>query len=301
MVVGAGLAGFFAALSAGRSGAKVALVEKQGVMGTTVFASGIMYVAQDADGVDAMYDKWIENAVTTCEYPTADRVRALCEVSPGVLGMLDDLGVRYTIGKTGNLVPVSSTRMLRNNVPIKLGTAAPLAKGSEALMRALQAACPDNGVDLYVWIMDDLLSYTENGMHNVQAYKADTIEELAEKIGVDAGVLSESLDSYNAACEAGEDADFGKDPQYLVAMENGPFYVVLAYSIIRAIAGGMKTDGDFAVVREDGTEIPGLYAAGIASSREFWGDYYPGAQAITLCTHGGYVAGRNAAEHALGK
>lgn len=460
VVVGAGLAGFFAALSAGRSGAKVALVEKQGVMGTSVFASGIMYIAQDPDGVDAMYDKWIENAVTTCEYPTADRVRALCEVSPEVLGMLDDLGVRYTIGKTGNLVPVSSTRMLRNNVPIKLGTAAPLAKGGEALMRTLQAACPDNGVDLYmdtpvtslltsadgtvtgvmcetargvktfnaravilasgdysrnpsmvkqlcpesihditstaagntgeclqmamdagaavyesqqamsgslafdptnmpvcgqpfdefpytcmlvdysgqrkvredapnnhvqhqyfkdadrpcagwaimdaaqarnVWIMDDLLSYTENGMHNVQAYKADTIEELAEKIGVDASVLSESLDSYNAACEAGEDDEFGKDPQYLVAMENGPFYAVLSYSIIRAIAGGMKTDGDFAVVREDGTEIPGLYAAGIASSREFWGDYYPGAQAITLCTHGGYVAGRNAAEHALGK
>ena len=150
VVVGAGLAGFFAALSAGRSGAKVALVEKQGVMGTSVFASGIMYIAPTEDDVDAMYDKWIESAVTTCEYPTADRVRALCEVSPEVLAMLDDLGVSYTIGKTGNLVPVSSTRMLRNNVPIKLGTAEPLAKGGEALMRALQAAGPDNGVDLFM-------------------------------------------------------------------------------------------------------------------------------------------------------
>ena len=152
-----------------------------------------------------------------------------------------------------------------------------------------------------VWIMDDLLAYTEAGMHNVQAYKADTIEELAEKMGVDASTLADSLASYNAACEAGEDKEFGKDAEYLVALDKAPYYAVLSYSIIRAIAGGMKTDGDFAVIREDGTEIPGLYAAGIASSREFWGDYYPGAQAITLCTHGGYVSGRNAAAYALGK
>ncbi len=84
-------------------------------------------------------------------------------------------------------------------------------------------------------------------------------------------------------------------------MDKAPYYAVLAYSFISAISGGIKTDADFAVTRADGSETPGLYAVGIASSREFWGDYYPGALAITLCTHGGFVAGRNAAAYALGK
>ena len=73
---------------------------------------------------------------------------------------------------------------------------------------------------------------------------------------------------------------------------------MLAYSIIRAIAGGVKTNGNFEVIREDNQPIPGLYAAGISSSREYWGDYHPGAMAIALCTHGGYLVGKNAAAHA---
>ncbi len=460
VVVGAGLAGFCTAIKAAQDGAHVALVEKQGVMGTAVFSSGIMYIAQEEDGVDNMYERWMNDAVTTCEYPTAERVRTLCEVSPEVYSFLGDMGFAYTMGLNGNLMPVPSTGILRNLVPIKLGTKAPHAKGGESMMRALQSKCADYGVDVYmntpvtsllsaedgslagvecqtkagvktfnakavvltsgdysrstkmvqqycpeserditstasgntgeciemavelgaavyesqqamsgslafdptnmpvcgqpfdefpftcmlvdyngqrkvredapnnhvqhqyfkdaerpcagwaimdatqarnVWIMDDLLAYTEKGMHNVQAYKADTIEELAEKIGVDPAVLSEQLGAYNAACEAGEDAEFGKDPEYLVALEKAPFYAVLSYSIIRAIAGGVVTDADFAVVREDGSQIAGLYAAGIVSSREYWGDYYPGAMAIALCSHGGYMAGRNAAAYALGK
>ena len=42
--------------------------------------------------------------------------------------------------------------------------------------------------------------------------------------------------------------------------------------------------------------IPGLYATGIISSGDYFGDYYPGREALSLCAHGGYIAGTNAAE-----
>ena len=51
------------------------------------------------------------------------------------------------------------------------------------------------------------------------AYKADSIEELAEKIGVPADTLTATVARYNELCAAGVDEDFGKDAQYLDAIE----------------------------------------------------------------------------------
>ena len=62
--------------------------------------------------------------------------------------------------------------------------------------------------------------------------------------------------------------------------------------------GGILTDADFHVLTEKGEVIPGLFAAGIISSGDYFGDYYPGCEALSLCAHGGYIAGTNAAEMA---
>ena len=168
VVVGAGLAGLSSAIKAAQDGARVALVEKQGVMGTAVFSSGIMYIAQEESGVDDMYDRWMTDAVTTCEYPTAERVRALCEVSPEVYSFLGDMGFAYTMGLNGNLMPVPSTGILRNLVPIKLGTKAPHAKGGEAMMRAMQAKCAEYGVDVYMNMpVTELLSAEDGSVSGV--------------------------------------------------------------------------------------------------------------------------------------
>ena len=50
----------------------------------------------------------------------------------------------------------------------------------------------------------------EDGVANGAIYKADSIEELAALAGMDAGTLRETVDTYNAACKAGEDREFGK-------------------------------------------------------------------------------------------
>lgn len=133
------------------------------------------------------------------------------------------------------------------------------------------------------------------------AYKADTIEGLAEMCGIDPAVLRASVDRYNELCEKGEDTDFGKDAELMVPIQTAPFYAVRAYCVTRGIAGGIKTTTSAEVVREDGSIIPGLYASGAIASRPFYGGAYQGAAALSVAANMGFIAGDNAANLALSK
>ena len=132
----------------------------------------------------------------------------------------------------------------------------------------------------------------------IQAFKADSIEALAEQIGIDPATLAKTVEDYNALCEAGEDTQFGKDAQYLNPINDGTYYAVKEYDMTRGNYGGILTNDRFEVITDAGEAIPGLYAAGIISSGDYFGDYYPGREALSLCAHGGYITGQNAAEAA---
>ena len=109
-------------------------------------------------------------------------------------------------------------------------------------------------------------------------YKGDTIEELAEQIGVDKTVLAESVKGYNAYCETGEangeiekadriyspeGADLGEAHYKKGIGEEGPFYAVKGASWCYSTAGGLDVDAQMRVLKEDGTTpIEGLYAVG---------------------------------------
>lgn len=133
------------------------------------------------------------------------------------------------------------------------------------------------------------------------AYKADTIEELAQLCGIDPATLRATVDRYNELCEAGEDKDFGKEAELMVPIKAAPFYAVRAYCVTRGIAGGIKTTTGAEVVREDGSVIEGLYASGAVASRPFYGGAYQGAAALSVAANMGYIAGENAAKLALEK
>jgi len=146
--------------------------------------------------------------------------------------------------------------------------------------------------------LDTYLEKTEAGSTFIQAFKADSIEALAEQIGIEPATLAKTVEDYNALCEAGEDTQFGKDAQYLNPINDGTYYAVKEYDMTRGNYGGILTNDRFEVVTDAGETIPGLYAAGIISSGDYFGDYYPGREALSLCAHGGYIAGQNAAEAA---
>ncbi len=98
------------------------------------------------------------------------------------------------------------------------------------------------------------------------AFKADTIEDLAQQIDADPATLKASLDNYNKLVEAGEDTDFGKKPEFLAPIKTGPFYAVKIFTAAFGTVGGLDVDTQIRVLKDDhATPIDGLYATGTDS------------------------------------
>ena len=98
--------------------------------------------------------------------------------------------------------------------------------------------------------------------------KANSLDDLADKIGVDAAGLKESLTAYNEAAENQTTDAFGKSPQDISALK-APFYAInigLNAKLLPCPAltlGGLRVEEvSGQVMTEDGQSVPGLYAAG---------------------------------------
>ena len=94
--------------------------------------------------------------------------------------------------------------------------------------------------------------------------KADTIEGVAKIAGVNADNLKATVKRYNEFVTAKKDADFDRPVQYMKATiaAEGPYYIVEQKPRFATTMGGLCTDDNLNVVKNDGTVIPGLYAAG---------------------------------------
>lgn len=124
------------------------------------------------------------------------------------------------------------------------------------------------------------------------AYKADTLEELAQLAGIDAQGLVEEVAHYNEMVAAGEDTDFGKKAVEL-KIEEAPFYCVPLSPTIHHTMGGLKIDTDARVYNEAGEVIDGLYAAGEVTGGIHGGNRI-GGNAITDIIVYGRITGKNA-------
>ena len=98
----------------------------------------------------------------------------------------------------------------------------------------------------------------------------ETVEEMESALGIPTGRLVATLDRYNTNAANGEDPDFHKQPEFLAPQANGP-WAAFDLSLGKAMysgftVGGLATDVDGRVLREDGTAITGLYAAGACAS-----------------------------------
>ena len=141
----------------------------------------------------------------------------------------------------------------------------------------------------------ELNAAVERGTTDV--FVADSIEELAEKIGVDRAVLKATVDEYNGFCEKGHDDLFAKDPKYLRPLKGPRFYAVKARTVFLGTLGGIKINHNMEVVDKKGKVIPGLYAGGFDAGG-MWGDSYSIKDSSGLsagfATNSGRIAGKNA-------
>jgi 3-oxosteroid 1-dehydrogenase len=137
--------------------------------------------------------------------------------------------------------------------------------------------------------------------------KAESLTELAEKIGVDPATLVDTVDTFNEPARQGKDPLFGRgatihDRYYadktvepnpsLGPVEKPPFYALRCEPGDLDTKGGLQCDEHGRVLTPEGSAIKGLYAAGNTSAAVM-GDTYPGAGAtIGSAMTFGYLAAK---------
>ena len=129
----------------------------------------------------------------------------------------------------------------------------------------------------------------------IAVYKADTLDELAEKLELPADELKASVARYNEIVDKGWDEDFGKDPKFLKKIETAPFWGVRKQVRVTAIAAGIITDATTAVLDENKEPIGNLYAIGNVSGPFYGSADYPmvfGGLSLGRCVTQGYVLGK---------
>jgi 3-oxosteroid 1-dehydrogenase len=125
------------------------------------------------------------------------------------------------------------------------------------------------------------LPFPDSWYESGAAHKEWTLDALAASIGVPAAALRTSVNRFNAQARQGEDPDFHRgdsaydhyytDPSVLPNSCLAPLWLP-PYHAFRIVPGdlgtkgGLRTDARARVLREDGSVIPGLYAAGNASA-----------------------------------
>ena len=133
---------------------------------------------------------------------------------------------------------------------------------------------------------------------DINTFKADSIEELAEKLGIDPEALQTTVDAYNTLCENGCDSQFGKSAKYLQPVTTPPFYGIHRYLRVSAMCSGLIIDEQARVLDANGEPIPGLWAAGNVTGEFYGGVDYPlfvNGLSVGRCFTFGYIAGENAA------
>ncbi len=126
--------------------------------------------------------------------------------------------------------------------------------------------------------------------------EADTLEELAEKTGMDAAKLKASIDDYNAVVR-GEKEDalgFKANNKADVELTSGPWYACKKVPTVHHTMGGLTIDTGAHVLNEKGKVITGLYAAGEVTGG-IHGENRLGGNAIADIMTYGRTAGANAA------
>jgi len=125
--------------------------------------------------------------------------------------------------------------------------------------------------------------------------EANSIEELAQAIGIDGDTLQNTINTYNGYFESQEDLEFGRR---VIAGEliTSPFYAVEVSPAIHHTMGGIKINTNTEVINNSGEIVEGLFAAGEVVGGVHGGNRL-GGNAVTDIVVFGKIAGQNAAEY----
>ena len=131
---------------------------------------------------------------------------------------------------------------------------------------------------------------------NTDVCVADSIEDLAGKMGVEPAVLRNTIEEYNRFCEQKHDDLFAKDPKYLRPLKGPKYYAVKAHTVFLGTMGGVKINHNTEVIDKKDNVIPGLYAAGFDAGGMYGDSYHVNVASggsVGFAFNSGRIAGKS--------
>ena len=126
----------------------------------------------------------------------------------------------------------------------------------------------------YESMLENIPGELEERVADGEVFKADTLEELAELIGVSADNFTAAVEGYNGMADKGEDTQFGVVTDWLSPVREAPFYAIPIFASNLAVCYGVHVNDDSQVCTDDDQPIAGLFAAGNCQG-DFFGFNYP--------------------------
>ena len=137
----------------------------------------------------------------------------------------------------------------------------------------------------------------EKNYQNGEIYKADTIEELAQQLGINVETLMKTVERYNAQCAAGTSDGFNTPINEMCPQLVGPFYADIHEAGMIGTITGLAVDEKMHVITEDGQAIENLYATGeLIYGNWFEGGYPMSGTGLGGCVSSGRIAAADAVE-----
>ena len=118
----------------------------------------------------------------------------------------------------------------------------------------------------YSWLvvdqaMADASSVIQGYIKKGYTVEGATYEELAKAMGVDEAAFAETMNNWNGYVDAKNDPDFGRT-SFANKLDTAPYYAIKVTAGVHHTMGGLKINTNTEVLKEDGSVIPGLFAAG---------------------------------------
>lgn len=289
-------------IATGETGNTITINAKSVVVATGGFSKNVeLRMAYDA--IWGMLDEKVLS--TNHEGATGDGVKMLQALQADFIQMgniqLLPLGDPVTGSLSGNIEHGVDSRIFVNKSGLRYGDE---GGRRDDMTRDLFAQ-----EDAYMWIVmdsdtyptgDEINNFGETANQLVEAgraVKADTLEELAEKMGVPAENLVATIAEYNRHCIGGDlegqPDEFGRT-LFGPAIDNGPFYAGARVPTVHHTMGGVRINTQARVYNENGEIIDNLYAAGEVTGG-IHGTNRLGGNALTDTVVFGRIAGESAA------
>jgi hypothetical protein len=131
-------------------------------------------------------------------------------------------------------------------------------------------------------------------------FQSDTLEDLADKMGINKKNFVETIKKYNEDCANGLDTEFFKDEENLVPINKPPYYACLGTLGTDGAFGGVRVNPDIQAYKSGGGVIEGLYVTGdFASGRHInrGGVKHQVINDLSWAFSSGFLAGTNAAKY----